>query len=249
LKPEELAERSAAKVIGRFDNGLPFLVERRIDRGLVMFCSTPLQSAPLTQVRAVVVLDRLLRDLLGGTLPRRNFDTTEPILLPMRPPGSGTYLQLVHPGDRTEAVAVDALGEDKYALVLRNVVERGVYRVVARQAEADASGQAVERVVAEMPLAVNGPELESQLTPVEQAAAMTGVDAARVRWLARDESIRVEGATVSGRNLWKWLMAFVLGGLILELAILRWMRPTAKLSLSTAGVGAASPTAPIGGSA
>ena len=79
LPPAELAERSVPSVVGRYDDGLPFLVERRIDRGTVVFCSTGLQSEwnTLALSRAVIVLDRLSRELLGRTLPRRNFDTTE----------------------------------------------------------------------------------------------------------------------------------------------------------------------------
>ncbi len=228
LKPEEAAARGAPRVIGRFDVGLPFLVERRIDRGVVVFCATALQDTPLTEVRAVVVLDRLLRDLLGGTLPRRNFDTGEPILLPMRPQGSGAYLQLLRPGERSEAVSVDALGEDQYALVLRNLTERGLYRVVARQAEAATTGQVAERVLWELPLAVNGPEQESQLAATTREAAMSGVDAKRVRWLGRDEAIGIDGATVRGRNLWKWLMAAVLACLLVELLLIGRLRPTVR---------------------
>jgi hypothetical protein len=237
-KPEDLAAQMAPAVIGRFDDGLPFLVERSIDRGTVVFCATGLQSAwnTLTLSRAVIVLDRVARALLGRTLPMRNFDTSATVLLPLRPQGSGTYLQLVRPGDRHEALGVDALGDDKYAVVLRNLSERGVYRVVARQAETDAAGgQVTEKVVWETPLAVGGPEQESELASLPRDEATSAVDAAHVRLLGRDDPILVEGATVGGRNLWKWLLIAVLVGLIAELAAVKFLRPMGRPAGAAAG--------------
>jgi hypothetical protein len=238
-KPEDLAAESAATVIGRFDDGTPFLVERSIDRGTVVFCATGLQSSwnTLTRSRAVIVLDRTARSLLGRTLPVRNFDTSAVVLLPLRPQGAGTYLQLVRPGDRHEALGVDALGDDKYAVVLRNLSERGVYRVVARQAETDAAtGQVAEKVVWETPLAVGGPEQESELAALPREEATAAVDAAHVRLLDRDDPISVEGATVGGRNLWKWLLLAVLIGLVGELAAIKFLRPVGAVR-GTAGSG------------
>jgi hypothetical protein len=229
LKPEELAVRGLPTVIGRYDDGLPFLLERSIDRGTVVFCTTGLQSSwnTLTLSRAVVVLDRMTRTLIGRTLAIRNFDTSGAVLLPLRPQGSGTYLQLVRPGDRHEALGVDALGDDKYAVVLRNLSERGVYRVVARQAETDAAtGQVAEKVLWETPLAVGGPEQESELAALPRDEAAASVDAAHVRMLGREETISVEGATVGGRNLWKWLLIAVLVGLVGELAAILFLRPS-----------------------
>jgi hypothetical protein len=182
------------------------------------------------------VLDRVARSLLGRTLPARNFDTSSAVLLPLRPQGAGTYLQLVRPGDRHEALGVDALGDDKYAVVLRNLSERGVYRVVARQAETDAAtGQVVEKVVWETPLAVGGPEQESELASLPREEATAAVDAAHVRLLGRDDSISVEGATVGGRNLWKWLMIAVLVGLIGEMAAVKFLRPMGRAAGAAGG--------------
>lgn len=239
LRPEQLAERETPIVVGRLDNGLPLLIERRIERGTVVFCSTSLQGDwnTLALSRAVVVLDRLARSLLERTLPRRNFDTAEPALVAMRPPASGTYLQLLRPGDRSEPLTVDALGDDKYAVVLRDLAERGVYRIVARETEPGAaqsnpSGNAsdvAEKTLWEIPLAVAGPPTESQLEAMKRDDALAGVDTAQVRWLGRREEIGVAGAGVSGQYLWKWLMVAVLVGLLVELALIRWLRPTITL--------------------
>lgn len=230
--PEELAKRSVPQVIGRYVGGLPFLVERRIDRGTVVFCSTALQTSwsTLALSRAVVVMDRLARELLERTLPRTNFDTSEPVLIPTRMTGSGTYFQLVRPGDRREPLVVDALGDDKYALVLRNLSERGTYKIVAQQAElgsGDAANNAAvaERVISTLPLAVNGPEVESHLAGIEREQALGEDPPADVRWVGLGEELNVAGASVRGQNLWKYLMLAALGCLLAELAILRFMRP------------------------
>jgi hypothetical protein len=229
---DELAKRSVPQAIGRYVGGLPFLVERKIDRGTVMFCSTALQTSwsTLALSRAVVVMDRMARDLLERTLPRTNFDTSEPVLIPTRMAGSGTYFQLVRPGDRREPLVVDALGDDKYALVLRNLAERGIYKIVAQQAELG-SGEGTnndavaERTVWTLPLAVNGPEAESHLAGIEREKALGEKPSADVRWVGLGEEINVAGASVRGQNLWKWLMLAALGCLLTELAILRFMRP------------------------
>lgn len=232
LPPDELASRSIPSVVGRYDDGLPFLVERRLDRGSVVLCTTGLQSAwsTLTMSRAVVVLDRMTRDLLGRTLPKRNYDTNETALVPTRPTGSGTYYQLARPGDRREAIVVDALGDDKYALVLRNLADRGVYRLTARQAAANVGDAVVEQTVWTVPIAAGGPEAESHLAPVDEAKGMGESNTPDVRWVDAAHEINVAGASVRGQNLWKWLMAAVVACLLAELGVLRWMRPAAASS-------------------
>jgi hypothetical protein len=147
----------------------------------------------------------------------------------------------VRPGDRHEALAVDALGDDKYAVVLRDLSERGVYRVAARQAEADAAGgQVTEKLVWETPLAVGGPEQESELASLAREDAARAVDPAHVRLLGRDDVLSVEGATVGGRNLWKWILIAVLVGLIGELAAVKLLRPSSRPSASVQSGRAAS---------
>lgn len=247
LKPEEEAALGRPTVIGRYDNGLPLFVERRIGRGNVLFCTTGIQSPwnTLAMSRAVVLLDRAVRSMLEQTLPRRNFATTEPVMLPLRPPAGGSYLQLVHPDGRHEPVMIDALGEDQYALVLRDLPERGTYRITAREADAAAEGAVTEKTLWTLPIAVAGPEAESRLAALPRDDAMAGVDTARVRWLGHHEEIGTAGATVRGQYLWKWLMAAVLVGLLLELALIRWMRPSVVLSAPAAS----SAMPPVGSSA
>jgi len=233
---EELAARTVPTVIGRLDNGTPLLIERNVGRGTILFCSTGLQSSwsTLTMSRAVIVLDRAVRSLLERTLPQRNFDTSQTALVPLRPLGSGTYLQLVRPGDQgdvREPIVVDALGEDKYAVVLRDLSRRGVYRIIAQQTDTASSGDVSEKTLWDIPLAVAGPEQESRLESLPPDAPLPGLEMAHVRRLSRSEELSVAGATVSGQNLWKWLMLAVLVCLLTELAVIRFVRPASRTLL------------------
>ncbi|MCE9604530.1 MAG: VWA domain-containing protein [Planctomycetia bacterium] len=231
--PEELAVRTVPTVIGRFDNGMPLFIERAIGRGTILFCSTGLQSSwnTLTMSRAVVVLDRAVRSLLERTLPQRNFDTSQTALVALRPLGSGTYLQLVRPGDRREPIVVDALGDDKYAVVLRDLSRRGVYRIIAQRTDTGSTGDVNEQTLWDLPLAVAGPEQESYLKSLGRDEALPGIEVAHVRRLNREEDLSVAGATISGQNLWKWLMSAVLVCLVAELAVIRFMRPATRTLL------------------
>jgi hypothetical protein len=74
-------------------------------------------------------------------------------------------------------------------------------------------------------LAVGGPEQESELASLAREQVEAAAGTAHVRLLGRDDPISVEGATVGGRNLWKWLLIAVLAGLVGALAVIRFLRP------------------------
>ena len=117
---------------------------------------------------------------------------------------------------------------------MRNLTcARGSYRVsaerlieTARPAAAEpGSRTSLTRAVHgdrlwQVDLAVNGPSDESDLTSIGEVELRERLGESAVRWVARGEPIRLEGAAVRGREFWKWLMAAALAALILELAVL-----------------------------
>jgi hypothetical protein len=72
----------------------------------------------------------------------------------------------------------------------------------------------------QLALAVNGPPDESELQAVRESDLQERLADAAVHWVPPGESIRLEGAAVSGQEFWKWLMAAALVCLVLELVVL-----------------------------
>jgi hypothetical protein len=239
LDPEEsadiVARRQRPQILAKYSNGLPFLVERRVGRGDVLFVSTGLISGwnNLTRTNAVVLLDRLLRNMLVRTLPRRNYGTNERAAFAVAPADRRADFTLACPGGTNEPLFVDAIGPERFAVTLRNLTQRGLYRLSAekliesnRPAAADSGSRAsstralrADRLW-QVDLAVNGPSDESDLTTIGEVDLRQRLGEASVRWVARGEPIRLEGAAVRGQEFWKWLMAAALVGLLLELAVL-----------------------------
>jgi len=55
---------------------------------------------------------------------------------------------------------------------------------------------------------------------IDEAALSDRLGQASYRWVGRNDPITLEGSLIRGQNLWKWLIALVLLGLLTELAIL-----------------------------
>jgi hypothetical protein len=235
--PDAVAARQQPRILASFSNGTPFLVERRIGRGEVLFVSSGVHSSwnNLTRTNAVVLLDRLLRGLLSQTLPQRNYGTQEGVVVPIDAAERRADFSLERPGGAVESLFVDAVGADRFALTLHNLTQRGNYRVVAdrpRDASTSSKAEPAERAgdsarrgvhtdrLWQLELAVNGPVDESELATVNESEMRERLAGAPVRWVGRGDVIGMEGAAVRGQEFWKWLMAGALACLLLELAIL-----------------------------
>ena len=219
----QLAERLRAQVLARFTNRAPFVVERRIGRGAVLFVASAVHSDwnTLTTTNAVLIFDRMMRSLIEETLPRRNFAIDDALRLPIDARQRRLRLTLVSPTGPDEPLTVDAIGGEAYAVALPTLAERGVYRITGQRAD-----QAVtdEAPVLEIPLAINGPEGESHLQTLDAAQLAQRFGASAPRFVSADEELTVEGTQFAGKQLWTVLMASVLAGLLLELSLLAWPR-------------------------
>jgi hypothetical protein len=235
--PEAIASAEQPRVLASFSNGTPFLVDRQIGRGEVLFVSTGLFTGwnNLTRTHAVVIVDRLLRGLLARTLPRRNYNTEERVVVAVDAADRGAIFALEPPSGDRESLFVDAVSSDRFAITLKRLAWRGHYRVVAERpvdpdvAKPDAAVSARASNVRrgtqpdrlwQLALAVNGPPGESELQPVGEPDLHERLAGAVVHWVPPGEAIRLEGAAASGQEFWKWLMAAALVCLVLELVVL-----------------------------
>lgn len=236
--PEAIAAREQPSILASFSNGTPFLVERQIGRGEVLFLSSGLHSNwnNLTRTNAVVMLDRLLRGLLSRTLPTRNYSTQERVVLAIDPADRRADFSLERPTGETESLFVDAVGSDRFAITLRHLTQRGHYRLSADRPEDAAptgkpdtppkpsegsrgrAGHANR--LWQLELAINGPADESDLQSIAETDFKDRLASAPVRWVGHGDTIGLEGAAVRGQEFWKWLMLGALACLLLELAIL-----------------------------
>ena len=222
--PEELAEQSRPRILARYTlEERAFLIERRLGAGRSFFISTGLCSSwnTLTSTNAILMFDRMLRQLLEDTLPQRNYETGDVVTLPARRTDQLRW-ELVQPDGIRDAISVEALSAERYGLRIHRAVNNGHYDVVSTSASEANANDADESSSATTPLAFNCPPEESQLETMDSLtfAERAGTDG--YRWLESDEAISVEGSRIRGRDLWKWLIGAVLAFLLTEMLILAW---------------------------
>ncbi len=176
----QLAERSRPRVLARFTNGLPFLIDRKVGRGQVLLVTTGVSpqwnTLPLTNT--MLVFDRILRGMLQDTLPRRDMDTLGQLVLPVPAADRHAQVTLMDSNGREEPLTVDVLGPDRYGVTIANRTQRGLYHVVATHAkETGQEGQGPK--LWDVLLAVNGPAQASESAVDEKPLAGPAADAAR----------------------------------------------------------------------
>ena len=210
----------APRVLARFTDpqNTPFLIERYFGHGRVLFVSSGVQSNwnTLPKTNAILLFDRLLRSMLGATLPVRNFATQEQIALPLGASGSPAELSLIRPGQiAIEGVDYGFIGGNQRGIAIERPFQRGVYRLVERSSTL---AQSVETVTE---LAVNGSESESDLSRLEPPELANLAANYPLRWLGKDQQPALTSAPVLGRNSWWWLVLLTLVLLSVECVLWR----------------------------
>lgn len=220
---EELAQKTRPRVLGSYTNHVPFLLQRDIGRGQVLFISTGVYRDwnTLTATNAVLIFDRIFRDLLQRGLPERNVTSSGQLVLPVAPELRRARLVVTNPSGHDEPLAVDALGADRYGITLRNLTQRGHYHVTAYGAKETPQARPDVKIW-HVVVAANGPVDESDLRTLDQQGLEERMGAANYRWIGPGQSINVTAAQIRGQDLWKWGILGVLGGLLVELAVLAW---------------------------
>lgn len=216
LSPAEAAQRGRARVLASFGNRVPYLVERRLQRGRVIFVSSgfspPWSTIGLTNT--IVVFDRMLRDMLQSTFPVRNRTTDEEHVESVIAAERHHHFTLTGPKGSSETLSVDAVGSDRYAVTLHRPAMRGLYHVSVT----NANGGGHEQKVREFALAVNGPAEESQLRPVGGIGTRVEQPEEQL-WTASGIAPIGEGQ-VGAPYLWRRWMAVAWACLLVELVVL-----------------------------
>ncbi|MDA0588630.1 MAG: BatA domain-containing protein [Planctomycetota bacterium] len=236
LSPQDLALASRPRVLARYSgNNNPFLVERQIGAGKVLFLSTGLYSSwniELTSSNAILMFDRMLRQLLRESLPRRNFETGDDVTLPAQKADRLRW-DLNLPDGTQQSLAVEALSSTRFGVIVRNANTQGHYEVRATDASDESANGASNAIAAEgeskagkgvsaVPLAFNCPSEESEIDTFDSLAFQERMGNGTWRWLEAGESISMEGSQVRGRDFWKWLVVVVIVFLLTEMTILAW---------------------------
>jgi hypothetical protein len=254
-KIEELARESRPQLLARFNNGKPYLVGRDLGRGRVVFSTSSVMDDwnTVAKMDTVAIFDRVLRGMLGSTLPQRNFAAQDRISLPVDASISGWSFELKRPkvGETpplVEEMRAGYLDAQTRGLTINDALYQGIYTVTAIE-PGESTDVTVTRQKREMPLAVNLYDFEgtaeSDLTPVDRAKfnERTAGQEIPISWVAPGDRISLAGATIRGQDTWKWLVFAVLLFLAAEILILAWPAMTAPANPATAGT-APQPTTP-----
>lgn len=227
---DELAQGVSPRILARFDdpNRTPYLIERSIGQGTVLFVSSGLLSDwnTLPKTNTILIFDRILRSMMQSTLPARNLVAKERIVLPLPTSDRDLSIQLLRPENGTEFLDPGFVSRDRLGVTVRSMLTRGLYTI-----KAERSDNGTEPVW-QIPLAVNGDPIESELTPLTGEEFAQRVTSSNARWVAADESISLAGTQLRGQNSWWWLILSVLVLLGAELAVLVlpvWNRSSGKV--------------------
>ena len=166
---------SAPRITARFTNGSPFLIERQLGRGKVLFLASGIAREwnTLAATPAVVVLDRLCRRLIEETLDRRNVSTNDSLSVLIPAAFRGDLCRMIKPDGTPEPLAVSALGPRQWGVEIGALPRQGEYRLqwLDGATAPQAGGRAALATPrAEMRFAAGSPAEESDLQYLDQAA-------------------------------------------------------------------------------
>ena len=225
----EEAELTTPKVLAKFTNDLPFIIERKLGRGDIVFVTTGIFSEEWNQLRksrTICVFDRILRFKLFKTLENpknpRNLGTELDVAIRVNPLFRNVDFDLIRPDSKeaflTEHLVPTQSGKETYDLVLADLTQAGIYQAQGKR-EGDSGAKIWNATIA-----VNGPKTGSDLTTITQAELNEKYGKANIQWVQSDGDISLQGAQVWGSwlgiDIWKWLIVLVLLMLLVEMGIL-----------------------------
>ena len=219
LPVAEAAERTRPRVLASFTNGVPFLIQRRYGNGRVLLVSTgfSMNWSSIALTNAMLVFDRITRELIESTFPHRTLTTDEQRIIPI--PVTDRHARFIcrGPNGYEPSLSPEPIGRDRYGVIVQRPPHRGLYRVM--QVIPTGARVSADAKPWEVTLAANGPAEASELVapdPAGLTAAAEGV------WAPKGSAQLAEAPGLGRQDLWRWLLTEVLLGLLLELSILAW---------------------------
>lgn len=202
-----LPERIGARVLAKFDNGDPFLIEQPIGRGRLYVMTSgwhPADSQLALSTKFVPLMDGFVRSRGGAAAGETQYNVGDTISLPETEPGQtpSTARSGTAPDGRQLALASDARSFD-------GTDEPGIYRLT--------------RAGDEFPLAVNVAPDESRTAPLavedlERWGAKVGNQPVPEEIVTRERQLqRIE--LENRQKVWQWLIIGVLALLAAETAL------------------------------
>ena len=230
MSVDELAKRSQPRVLASFEgNNLPYVIERSIGAGSVVFFTSGVTSNwnTLRSSGAMYLFHRTFCQLIERTLPQHTFEAGAKITMPIGHRHGIRYF-VTRPSGITEPLPIDSIGPSISSATIRRPLVAGMYTVSTEQIVGSSSEMALNSSD-KLSFAVNGVESESDLTSISDVDLKTRIGNDDVRLLTADEPIPHEEGIRRHQSMWKISGGFLLGCLLLEKMILAW--PLLKTSL------------------
>uniref|UniRef100_A0A7C4LKR8 VWA domain-containing protein n=1 Tax=Schlesneria paludicola TaxID=360056 RepID=A0A7C4LKR8_9PLAN len=227
---EQWVEAEQPRVLATFQGGqTPWLVERSVGAGRIALWTSGVTSDwNLLRSSAVLyVFHRACHRLLESTLPRRNFQAGDRIVLPMSAVDDARFFVERPTGER-ERLVMEALGANVSGVIIRRPLLSGLYTVQSEAAEQGTTvgptppgGIEPNRAAAvDLKLAVQAPVSESELEVLPPWSLQHQLGPLGIRVLGVDEPLHLEGGLRRGQSLWKWCTGAMLAALLLEMVLL-----------------------------
>lgn len=244
---EDKAKRAdpETQVLARFTTGLPFVVTSSVGQGEVVLITSGISRewSTLSASYAIVVLDRMLRNLVEKAIPRRNLETSDRYQVIVDDPN--TVWHLVRPDGELSPVSVGAIRPQKFGIDLNGFSQRGIHRLTqggisvaspqagSRRSQTDSSPQRSDGVLRNAH--VSGPEeiLLGIRGPVEESIPEYLPESELTRHFGHQRVVSLEsGVPLDRRNRewWPWFVTAALLGLMVELASLSRLRSRNEVS-------------------
>ena len=200
------------ETIARFSNGRPFILEKRLDRGHVLLfttgCDKRWGSLPLSN--AIVFLDRCFRYLAATSLPRRNLQVGQSIVLDREATLEDALL--LRPDNREVAIPAGNTDRGQPAFICEDTSEPGLYAIRAEKEQPDL-------------FAVNVGAAESDLRPMTAAELQEAYPDFRCTFAAEGQDEQAELTAPRPVEIWHLLAFAALLITVIEIFVAKRLEP------------------------